>query len=188
MDNINKKTLNDVSAPNKIFPSSNSKNVITDNEPAVKDKMLIDDAVASQKSLKHELIIEPVSNLKNKFDSNDVLDPDLDKSENNKEEKEKQSDDVVTTEPLVVSDQKSDTTKIDPTIKQQEEDTLKKYDELIRTKKYFLPINIVQKKKTKRFILIGSLVIIILGLVWLDIALDAGIIHIASIKPLTHFF
>ena len=61
-------------------------------------------------------------------------------------------------------------------------------NELILTKKFFLPINKTQKKKNKQILIIGLILAIVLIVFWIDIALDAGIIHISGIKPFTHFF
>ncbi len=61
-------------------------------------------------------------------------------------------------------------------------------NELIVSKKFFLPINKTQKKKNKQILIIGLVLVIILIVLWMDIALDAGIIHITGIKPFTHFF
>lgn len=55
-------------------------------------------------------------------------------------------------------------------------------------KKYFLPINTVEKRKTKRFVILGIVLSIILAVAWVDVALDAGLIHLGGIKPVTHFF
>ncbi|MGC1176773.1 MAG: hypothetical protein WA843_01775 [Candidatus Saccharimonadales bacterium] len=59
---------------------------------------------------------------------------------------------------------------------------------LVDSKQYFLPINAVEKRRSKRFVSLGILLSIILALAWADIALDAGLIHVSSVKPLTHFF
>jgi hypothetical protein len=61
-------------------------------------------------------------------------------------------------------------------------------EKLIDEKKHFLPINSVEKRKTKRFILLGVLLSIVLAAAWVDIALDAGLIQLDNIKPVTHFF
>jgi|GEM_PF-586540 len=61
-------------------------------------------------------------------------------------------------------------------------------DELVESHKYYLPINQVEKRKNKRYALLGALLIVLLGIAWADIALDAGIIHISGVKPLTHLF
>ena len=61
-------------------------------------------------------------------------------------------------------------------------------DKLAAGKQYYLPINTVEKRRSKRFVAIGILLSLLLILAWADIALDAGLIHLSGIKPLTHFF
>ncbi len=61
-------------------------------------------------------------------------------------------------------------------------------EKIIESKQYFLPINTVEKRRgMERFILL-LLVVIVVALVWLDIALDAGILRLGGIHSLTHFF
>jgi hypothetical protein len=59
---------------------------------------------------------------------------------------------------------------------------------LIVDKQFVLPINSVEKRKTKRFIILGVGLSLVLAVAWADVALDAGIIHLGSVKPVTHFF
>lgn len=59
---------------------------------------------------------------------------------------------------------------------------------LIDAKQYFLPINAVEKRRSKRVVLLGVIVSLLLALAWADIALDAGLIQINGVKPATHFF
>jgi hypothetical protein len=61
-------------------------------------------------------------------------------------------------------------------------------DKLADSKQYYLPINTVEKRRSKRFVAIGIILSLLLILAWADIALDAGLIHLSGIKPLTHFF
>lgn len=61
-------------------------------------------------------------------------------------------------------------------------------DKLIESKKYFLPINSVEKRRSKRVVAFGILLSLLLIVAWIDIALDAGLIEINGIKPVTHFF
>jgi hypothetical protein len=67
-----------------------------------------------------------------------------------------------------------------------------KHDEaiqkLVESKQFFLPINAVEKRKTKRFIALGVVCSLLLLLAWADIALDAGLVQIPGVKPVTHFF
>ncbi len=75
---------------------------------------------------------------------------------------------------------------------QLEEDKQKQHDltinNLILSKKYFLPFNKTQKAKNKRILILGIILGLILILIWLDLALDAGLIKINGIHPITHFF
>ena len=59
--------------------------------------------------------------------------------------------------------------------------------QLIKEEKYALPINTKEKRKL-RFIIIGGIVAILLAVVWLDVALDTGIISNSFNLPHTHFF
>lgn len=61
-------------------------------------------------------------------------------------------------------------------------------EQLMESEKYFLPINSVEKRRSKRFVLLGVTISAVLLLAWVDIALDASIIQIEGVKPVTHFF
>lgn len=65
---------------------------------------------------------------------------------------------------------------------------LAEQEKIIDSKQYFLPIDAVEKRRgLERFILL-LVVVILLALIWLDIALDAGILRISGVHALTHFF
>ena len=59
---------------------------------------------------------------------------------------------------------------------------------IVDNKTYFLPINAVEKRKTKRIIVLGIVLSLVLAVAWVDVALDAGLIEIGGVKPVTHFF
>lgn len=61
-------------------------------------------------------------------------------------------------------------------------------NKLVESQQYFLPINSVENRKTKRFVALGVILIFVLGIAWVDIALDAGLIHVGGLKAVTHFF
>jgi hypothetical protein len=67
-----------------------------------------------------------------------------------------------------------------------------KHDEslqkLIDGKQYFLPINSVEKRRTKRFVMLGVVLALLLAVTWVDVALDAGLVQLGRLKPVTHFF
>jgi hypothetical protein len=55
-------------------------------------------------------------------------------------------------------------------------------------KTYYLPINQVVRRRSKHVAIGGTVLIVILGLAWADVALDAGLITIPGVKAPTHFF
>jgi hypothetical protein len=59
---------------------------------------------------------------------------------------------------------------------------------LIDSKQYNLSINTVEKRKSKHFVILGVILSLVLAAAWADIALDAGLVHIHGVKPVTHFF
>lgn len=59
---------------------------------------------------------------------------------------------------------------------------------LIDSKQYELPINSVERRRSKRVVALGVILSILLVLLWVDIALDASLIQVDGIKPVTHFF
>lgn len=61
-------------------------------------------------------------------------------------------------------------------------------EKLAESKQYYLPIATAEQRQAKRFIALGIVLIVLLGLAWLDIALDAGLVHLQGVQPLTHFF
>lgn len=61
-------------------------------------------------------------------------------------------------------------------------------ERLVEEKTYFLPIKTVEQRRTARFVLIGVILSLLLLVAWLNIALDAGLIELSGLKPLTHFF
>lgn len=63
-----------------------------------------------------------------------------------------------------------------------------KLEKLIESQRYYLPIDSVEKRRAKRFVLLGLVLSILLILAWVDIALDAGLIHIDGLRPVTHLF
>jgi hypothetical protein len=61
-------------------------------------------------------------------------------------------------------------------------------DKIALAKTYYLPINQVVRRRSKHVAVISMVVIILLGLAWLDVSLDAGLISIPGVKAPTHFF
>ena len=62
-----------------------------------------------------------------------------------------------------------------------------KVADLIKQERYVLPINALERRRSKQVVIGGFLLIVILAMAWLDLAADAGFIHMPGL-PLTHFF
>ncbi len=60
----------------------------------------------------------------------------------------------------------------------EEQKRLQEINRMIESKQYFLPINRTQKKRTKRFVIFGTILSIILIIAWLYVASNAGIIKL----------
>jgi hypothetical protein len=61
-------------------------------------------------------------------------------------------------------------------------------EKLADSKQYYLPINTIEKLRSRRFVAFGIILSLLLIVAWADIALDAGLIQIHGLKPITHFF
>jgi len=61
-------------------------------------------------------------------------------------------------------------------------------DTLVVEKTYFLPINAVKLRRSRHFAIFSTLFIVLIALVWANIALDAGFITIPGVNPVTHLF
>lgn len=61
-------------------------------------------------------------------------------------------------------------------------------DQLAESREYFLPINSVERRRSKLVTLLGVILIVALGLLLVNMMLDAGFIRIPGVRPLTHFF
>lgn len=93
---------------------------------------------------------------------------------------------------LTVSDEAP--AKPDPTDAHAEADQAaadlrtKELADLVESRKFYLPINQVEKRKAKRYVWAGVILIVLLAVAWADVAADAGLISIPGIKAPTHFF
>ncbi len=59
---------------------------------------------------------------------------------------------------------------------------------LIESKQYYLPIETTEHRRSRRFVALGVVLSLVLAVAWGDIALDANLIQLHGVKPLTHFF
>lgn len=61
-------------------------------------------------------------------------------------------------------------------------------EKIIASGQYYLPIAGAGRQRGVQRAVLILLLVVLLGLAWLDIAMDAGIIHIHGVQPVTHFF
>jgi len=63
-----------------------------------------------------------------------------------------------------------------------------KVNALIENRTYILPIDAAGKRASRLEAVCGTVLIIALALLLIDLMLDAGFVHIPGVKALTHFF
>ncbi|HMH30979.1 MAG TPA: hypothetical protein VK534_00700 [Methylomirabilota bacterium] len=183
------KPIIDVAHPNKSAPSSNSKSVIVPNRPMVKDPMVNE---APTKDVQDDTgPIKIPNHIELKPLSAPVLESEV--KEDEPEPAEPAEPEAPEPEPEKPEPEAGDKPEAKPGQKESEAGAEQaKRDEEIQkladSKKYSVPINAVEKRKSKRFVVLGILVCILLGLAWADVALDAALIQIDNVKPVTHFF
>lgn len=90
-----------------------------------------------------------------------------------------------TAQPVVT---KTDSDQDDAAVAKAAAERAEAVRKLVSAETYFLPINHREKRRTKRFVLLGLLLIVALAVAWLDVALDAGLISNPQNLPHSHFF
>lgn len=184
------KPIEDVARPGKSAPAETSKPVIVTNRPIIKDPMVVED--------KTEAPAEPTT-AKIAGSSRIKLQPLTPETPEPEPEPEKTDDGPAEPEPETETetteseaDEGDKGTSPDLAAAEKEAAEAAKRDtelqKLVDSKRYFLPINSVEKRRSKRFVALGIVLSLLLLAAWVNIALDAGLIEIPGIKPVTHFF
>lgn len=192
-------TIIDVARPNETAPSDTSVPVIVNNRPLLRDPMMANESQSIDIPATETPKLSPTATKINiqplDYKEDEVVDTEDKGKESDKVEivpaeevapsTQDQSENIIS-----VENQAETKTEEEKNVIESEEQA--KYDadlqELVVSKKYYLPINTVQKRRTKRFVAIGVGVTILLVVIWIDIALDAGLIKIGGLKALTHIF
>lgn len=212
------KPIIDVARPGKSAPSGNSKSVIVGNRPLLKDPMVVSPTTApllenempdktaelikpvlppgpepeSKQEPKPKKIVEPTPNKTVAPDDDDKAVPDTPADD----DKAVPPPDVDKPELAEEADTSADETGQPPKGSAEqlaaEAATQTEHQAAIAklsdSKQYYLPINTVEKRRSRRFVAIGIILSLLLIVAWADIALDAGLIHVGGLKALTHFF
>jgi hypothetical protein len=203
------KAVNDVAHPGTTAPSDTSKPIIN-QRPMIKDPMVVEDDAKPEEpavklpakqtarpNIKPPEPDEPEPKITEATDKTDKKD-EVPEGEPEGESVGKPEDDPAET-PVGTPDEKSGDDKPandskDKKTKQPDADDQAaaardaKLQHLIESKKYELPINAVEHRKSEQFVAIGFLLALILAAAWVNIALDAGLIHLGGLKAVTHFF
>lgn len=194
------KHVNDVARPGQSAPSASSRPVIVSNRPILKDPMMVSEDDAEEAKTAETLASKAKDIPKLQMPAATIAPPtseaDVETSEATTDETptkkapdESLPDDTAPAEPN--KDKASSSTVQNPDndveAKQQAEHTVA-IQKLIATRQYFLPINAVEKRRSKRFVALGIMLSLILAVAWVDVALDASLIHLGGIKSITHFF
>jgi len=195
----------DVAKPGKSAPSSTSKSIIINHHPILKDPMVVDDAGAKEDDKPTpEAPLKPTSKLKISpitLQPTDSPEPETPETDAENPAVDEPTEEAATTEEAKepeaeekssesfssddITQKKSD--EPSEAAKKKEAERAAELEKLVDSHKYYLPIN-QEKRRNTRNTLLGVFFIVILGLAWADVALDAGIITIHGIKAPTHFF
>lgn len=196
-------SVTDVAHPNTSTPSDTSKPIIT-HRPMIKDPMMVDGKAQPETEPEEEKLpikktgeakLKPLDDTAPQAAPDDGADNDeAEKPEKPEEAGADSSDSAEETkdaEDDAGSDKagKTGKTGTEPKTKPEtepEEDP--KIRKLIESKKYFLPLNAVEHRRSARFAAVGVILALVLAAAWVNVALDAGLIHIDGIKPVTHLF
>ncbi len=200
----------DVAHPGKSAPADNSRSIVI-SRPIMKDPMMVDDEAAKTTSKTGaetksdaDKVLKPLADVPEIPESTpktDGAEPETEATaaapapaEESKTNGDSPADKPETSEPKAAepSASKIDGTTVAPVDVEAEAAKAAEHEaaiqKIVDSKKYFLPINSVEKRRSARFVALGIVLAIVLSVAWLDIALDAGLIHLGSVKALTHLF
>lgn len=206
----------DVAPPGKSEPSATSKSVLITNRPLISDPMMTKNTEAPEPAAPEPAVTEPVAtpavtdkgNLQPVHqlvikpptdDERAARDAAISKTSSEKPAPPVLQDVVAAPEkPAAVPGQTPDVSDdlslpLNPDAEEvQAEDAEAErqaaLDKLVESQKYFLPVDAVELRRAHQFLVYGLLLIIVLGFVLTDLALDAGLLHLNGISAPTNFF
>jgi len=188
----------DVAKPGQTAAEASAKPIIVTNHPMLKDPMMVEEKPAENApdAPKEEstpipstskLRIEPLHREAEEQDTSaDTPDTKTENSATTESEPASKSEDVP-------EDETPDTAKKSKTDIQNDEVAERKavereaeLEKLVESRKYYLPINQVVKRRNKRMLWIVLILVVALGGAYA--ALDAGYLNVPGVKAPTHFF
>lgn len=206
----------DVAKPGKSAPATSAKPVIVTNRPVLKDPMVVEEdnnpaitgeapdvatppstpAVSPSNTrlkiqpLNHDETADkkddgPTNTLTTAEEKPQAATP-AESSEGGVPTKSSEDTDIADTdEPPATPKANAEATEL---AARKEAERQEQLDKVAESRKYYLPINQVEKRRNRQYTIAGVLLIILLAVVWADIALDAGIVTIPGVKAPTHLF
>lgn len=188
----------DVARPNESAPSDTSVPVIINNRPILRDPMMASDIPTVGKP---DSETAPLTATATKINIQPMNSDETDQVEVKKPEPVEKIEEPVSEPPIAEPEQVgsiTEDTSVSSNPKTAAENIAAEAEKVAKheaemqgltdSKKYFLPIDTVQNRRTKRFVITGIVISILLVIAWVDIALDAGLIKIGGLKALTHIF
>lgn len=193
---VAQKPITDIARSKDTAPTDTSKPVIVTNRPILRDPMMTNDSSGSDKIVSDKLAFGKSTNKINVQPLKDETTetPDSKVTANVESKVSSASTPQPTTEAYSDNPDTDDLSPPESTTEQlaAETETRAKRDTelqiLINSKKYLLPINATEQRRTKKFLILGAGLSLLLILIWVDIALDAGLIKLGGAKAITHFF
>ncbi len=189
-----KTTKPDVDRPGKSAPSATSKPVIVSNRPLLKDPMVVDeDAALEEETTEKEELAHSLGPKIQPLNEPDQPEPepeaaDEPPAEEPAEKKTPPAEPEAADEEDTPAKTEAKSKKKDETEAAEQAKHAADVQKLIDSGQYVLPINAVEKRKAKHFVVLGVFLAILLALAWADIAMDAGLVHVNGVQPVTHFF
>ncbi len=178
----------------KTVPSDTSRPIIVTNRPILKDPMMSDTADQTEKKSAEQLQDSSKPNVKSLLQPTAPLfaSPSEQTSENVKTTANADIDGKPVAEQSAPDNSDVEVAK-DPEASEdiaasKQAEHKAAVQKLVDNKQYFLPINSVEKRRSKRFVALGVTLSLVLTVAWADVALDANLIHVTGIKAPTHFF
>jgi len=189
------KKIVDVAHPGQSAPAGNSKSIIVTNRPIMKDPMMVEektsDAPKSSSKQEHAPDPELPRSVETKIEapvkSSPVQPPPAPEDPEPKTEAEAPAPTAAPDDDQTAAPAAKDTKAVEAEAAEAAKHQAA-IDKLVESKQYYLPINSVEKRRTKRFVLLGVALSLLLAVAWVDVALDAGLIQLGGIKPVTHLF
>lgn len=203
-------SMDDVARPNGSEPSANSKSVIITSRPLMRDPMMAPDKTETTEATEaktEEAAPVPAAKPANASVSHQlVLTPPTREPEAESAPEVTAKETVPAAEPAVAATPPATTPAVasrEPELENSDvsinpdaaEDKAEEAEiarhaaiqKLVESQQYFLPVDHVELKRARVITAAGSLLILLLGLAWANIALDAGLVSVAGV-PHTHFF